>query len=159
IIGRAIFGLHEPARRRDAEDIQVVLDAAADEPAIAVERVGVETGGRAAKAVDDGGAGPVRAAVTAVDIGKNVRCDEVTDTHARSPRILHLDLGDDLLERIVDVAPQAADLTVGEETDHPGRANLPVIADTDGAEPAVAALVIVDAERNARDGGAGERVR
>ena len=39
--GRAIFGLHEPARRRDAEDVQVVLDAAADEPAVAVEAVGV----------------------------------------------------------------------------------------------------------------------
>ena len=38
---RAIFGLHEPARRGDAKDVQVVLDAAADEPAVAVERLSV----------------------------------------------------------------------------------------------------------------------
>src|SRR4030081_1670736 len=33
---RAIFGLHEPAGRLDAEDVQVVLDTAADEPAVAI---------------------------------------------------------------------------------------------------------------------------
>ena len=38
---RAILGLHEPAGRRNAEDVQVVLDTAADEPAIAVERIGM----------------------------------------------------------------------------------------------------------------------
>src|ERR1700732_2248225 len=40
---RAIFGLHEPAGRGDAEDIGVVLDAAADEEAASIERVGVNT--------------------------------------------------------------------------------------------------------------------
>src|SRR3984957_13782361 len=34
---RAIFGLHEPAGSRNAEDIQVVLDAAADEEAVTRE--------------------------------------------------------------------------------------------------------------------------
>src|SRR5450756_1783195 len=40
---RAIFGLHEPAGRRDAEDVQVVFDAAANEEAVTRE------GGRGAE--------------------------------------------------------------------------------------------------------------
>ena len=49
IESRAIFGLHEPAGRADAKDVQIVLHAAADEPAIAVEAVGVGTRGSAGK--------------------------------------------------------------------------------------------------------------
>jgi hypothetical protein len=33
----AILGLHEQARRRDAENVQVVLDAAANKPTAAIE--------------------------------------------------------------------------------------------------------------------------
>src|SRR5580704_2211067 len=36
-VGGAILGLHEPARSRDAEDVQAVLDAATDEPTITIE--------------------------------------------------------------------------------------------------------------------------
>src|SRR4051812_38511303 len=41
--GRTILGLHEPAGRLDAEDVQAVLDATADEPAVAVVAVEVGT--------------------------------------------------------------------------------------------------------------------
>src|SRR6266481_6706192 len=159
IIGRAIFRLHEPAGRRDSEDVQVVLDAAADEPAIAVERVGVETDGSAGKAIEKGAARPVRAAVTAVDIRKNVRGDQVTDTYACGPRILHLDLGGDSVERILEVAPQAAELAVGEDTGDPGAVELPIITETDRTEPAVTALVLMEAERSTRHSVAGKGVR
>src|SRR6266481_1836974 len=159
IIGGTIFSLHEPARRRDAKDVQAVLNTAADEPAIAVERGGVETDGSAAKAIEKGAARPVRAAVTAVDIRKNVRGDQVTDTYARSPRILHLDLGGDLVERILEVAPQAAELAVGKDAGDPAAAELPVIANADGAEPAVTALVLMEAERSTRHSVAGKGVR
>src|SRR4051812_21067699 len=37
IEGRTIFGLHEPARRGDAEKVQAVFDAAADEPTVTME--------------------------------------------------------------------------------------------------------------------------
>jgi hypothetical protein len=159
IVGRAIFRLHEPAGSRDAEDVQVVLDTTADEPAIAVERAGVETDGSAGKAIEKGTARPVRAAVTAVDIRKNVRGDQVTGTYARGPRILHLDPAGDSVERILDVAPQTAELAVSEETDHPARVDLPVIAKTDGAEPAVTTLGLMDAERITRHSVAGKGVR
>src|SRR6266481_2614672 len=159
IVGRAIFRLHEPAGSRDAKDVQAVLDTAADEPAIAVERVGVETDGSAAKAIEKGAARPVRAAVTAVDIRKNVRGDQVTDTYACGPRILHLDLGGDSVERILDVAPQAAELAVGKDAGDPGAVELPIITETDRTEPAVTALVLMEAERSTRHSGAGKGVR
>ena len=36
-VGRPILGLHEPARRRYAEEVQVVLEATANEPTLAIE--------------------------------------------------------------------------------------------------------------------------
>ncbi len=38
-----MLGLHEPARRADAEEVQAVLDAATDEPTVAVVAVEVGT--------------------------------------------------------------------------------------------------------------------
>jgi hypothetical protein len=39
IFGTALALLHEPARSRDSEDVQIVLDTTADEPAITAERI------------------------------------------------------------------------------------------------------------------------
>src|SRR6478609_8479282 len=47
--GRAIFSLHEPAGRLDAEHVQVVLDAATDEPTVAIVTVEMNTGGNASQ--------------------------------------------------------------------------------------------------------------
>src|SRR3954447_10878334 len=67
--GGAIFRLHEPARGRDTEDVQVVLDATANEPAIAIEGVGVEARRRASEHRVESGARPVRTGITTVHIG------------------------------------------------------------------------------------------
>src|SRR3954449_5422359 len=67
--GRAIFGLHEPAGRLDAEHVQVVLDDAADDPAIAVVAVEMDTGGHAGQGHEVGPA-ENRSPVTAGAIGE-----------------------------------------------------------------------------------------
>ena len=90
VAGQTILGLHEPAGRLNAEDVQVVLDAAADEPAVAVEAVGVSPTGTPRKAIQKVGARPVRTAVTAVDVGENVRGDQVADPYTCGPRIFQL---------------------------------------------------------------------
>src|SRR3954447_20839772 len=54
VVGRTIFGLHEPAGSGDAEDVQVVLDAAADEPAVAIVAGGVSADVEAAEIADEG---------------------------------------------------------------------------------------------------------
>src|SRR5437868_9725515 len=72
VIGGAIFGLHEPAGRRDSEDVQVVLDTAADEGAAAVKRIGVGPPRKAAKRVQQSRTRPVGTAITAIHIGEDV---------------------------------------------------------------------------------------
>src|SRR5262245_6850815 len=47
--GSTVFGLHEPAGRSDTEDIQAVLYAAANEPAIAVVAAEVSTDGNSSQ--------------------------------------------------------------------------------------------------------------
>src|SRR5216684_7150577 len=83
IFGHAIFGLHEPARRGDAEDIQGVLHATSQEPAVTIETVGMQTATdwTTGKGADQGCPGPVRAAVASVDIGEHVRRHEVADAY------------------------------------------------------------------------------
>src|SRR4051812_49608693 len=83
--GRTILGLHEPAGRLDAEDVQVVLDAAADEPAIAVVAVEIDTGGHAGQG-HEVGLGEVSAPRTAVDVGENVRNDQPARGGTNGPR-------------------------------------------------------------------------
>ena len=160
-IGRAIFGLHEPAGRVDAEEVQVVLDAAADEPALGVEAVGVQARRGARVGAQQRAAGPVGAGVTAVDVGQNVRSDEIANPRTGCPSRLHLGGADDANgraatehARISDVALQAAERAVAEDAEHPRRAGLPVITGTHRAEPAVATRLGVGADdAGARCGG------
>src|SRR5439155_16788298 len=67
VFGKAILGLHEPAGRVDAEDVQRVLDTAANEPAVTMER----GRGEECRGTGEGGhhvcTGPFRTAVTGVD--------------------------------------------------------------------------------------------
>ena len=95
-------------------------------------------------------------AVTAIHIGEDVRGHQIADPHARRPSILHLYRSSYCIERILNGAPQAAELPVAEDTDDPGRINLPVVAGTDRPEPAVSALLLIDAEGHARERVPGE---
>ena len=42
VVGCTIFGLHEPTGSGEAEDVQVVFDAATEEPAVSIKTVGVK---------------------------------------------------------------------------------------------------------------------
>ena len=83
--------------------------------------------------------------VTAVDVGEDVRSNEIAEANAGGPSCLHLwcdDAGNQAarsVKSIPDVALQAAERAVAEYAEPPSTAELPVIADTDRAEPAVAA--------------------
>src|SRR5207245_5718733 len=113
VIGGAIFGLHEPAGRRDAEDVQVVFDATADKPAVAVERVSVKAGSDA-RQVGQARTRPVRSGVTAVDIGKDVRSDQIAEANAGGPSVLHLDPAGYPENLILEGSTEAAELPVCE---------------------------------------------
>ncbi|MGY4598129.1 hypothetical protein ACVWXL_005875 [Bradyrhizobium sp. GM22.5] len=58
-----------------------------------------------------------------------------------------MDLAGHTVEGILNIAPQAAKLVVGENTEHPVRVELPIVANADGAEPAISALILMEAER------------
>ena len=147
-IGRTIFGLHEPAGSVDSEEVQVVLDAAADEPALGIEAVSVQARRGAGVGAQQGAARPVGPGVTAVDVGQNVRSDQIAKTSTGGPSCVHLGGADEPTAnaRIPDVALQAAERTVAEDTEHPRRAALPIIAGTHGAEPAISARPGVGAD-------------
>jgi hypothetical protein len=66
--GRTIFRLHEPAGSVDPEEVQVVLDATAHEPALGIEAVGVQPHRGAGVGAQQGAARPVRPGVAAVDV-------------------------------------------------------------------------------------------
>src|SRR5262249_33808633 len=93
---------------------------------------------------------PMRPAITTIDIGQNIRSHQVADPHACGPRILQLERRGPTEDRILNGAPQAAELAVAEDADHPGGVDLPVIASTDGPEPAGAALALADGKGHER---------
>src|SRR5207237_6457273 len=76
----------------------------------------------------------------------------------RPPSGLCITPSGSLVDRIMNAAPQAAELAIAEDTDHPGRIDLPVIAGTDGSEPSVATLGLMDAEGCARRCGPGKGI-
>src|SRR5207248_11255486 len=78
------------------------------------------------------------------------RGHQIANPHTRRPSVLLLNPSGQCVERILNGAPQAAELAIAEDTDHPGRIDLPVIAGTDGSEPSVATLGLMDAEGYAR---------
>src|SRR6185437_4641208 len=105
-VGSAVFGLHEPARRGDAEDVQVVLDAATDEhAAVGGEAVGVQARRRAAQR-GQSRARPVRTGPAAVDVGENVRGNQVTEAGADGVGVTELLGAGERGERVGDVAAQ-----------------------------------------------------
>src|SRR5579871_2372664 len=143
--GSTIFGLHEQAGHMDAEDIEAVLDATADKQAVEVKRVGVNCRRQASEG-EFGGARPMRAGVTAVDIRENIRGHQIAEPQAGGVVVLILDRASDLRKRVLNGAPQAAELTVAEHTNNPGVVELPIVASTHCTEPAIAALALPDAE-------------
>src|SRR5690242_3693633 len=94
----------------------------------------------------------VRTGVSTVHIGKYVRSDEVADPHAGRPSVLHLLRARNTSERVLDRTPYAAELVIAENTKNPTRADLPVVATTNGAEPAAAAHALIDGQRRAGEG-------
>ena len=116
---------------------------------LGVEAVGVQAGRRRRLTSPARCCRPVGPGVTAVDVGENVRSDEVANTSTGCPGRLHLRGADDaraMRRRIPDVALQAAERAVAEDAEHPRRAALPIITGTDGAEPAIAARPGVGAD-------------
>src|SRR6185437_5825127 len=154
VVSRTIFGLHEPAGSGDAEDVEVVLYAATDEPALAIEAVGVAAGRKRAEGVEQRRARPVGAGVAGVDVGQHVRRDQIAATHAHRPGVASLQVASNAKGLILDRALHATELAVSEDTGNPARCELPVITGTDRAEPTVAALALIEAE----DLGARDRV-
>src|SRR5262249_15170643 len=78
VISGAIFSLHEPVGAEEAEERQLVLDAAADEPPVLTERLGVKARRQARRGAEQRGAGPVGSTIAAIDIGIDGRSHEVT---------------------------------------------------------------------------------
>src|SRR5258708_876171 len=109
--GRAILGLHEPARRGDAEEVQAVLHAAADEPTVAVEAVGVTTH-RIAANIDQRRARPMRTGVTTIHVGQNIRGYQVADPRTNRPRVLQLYRAAHRVKRVFKSALDAAELAI-----------------------------------------------
>ena len=105
----AVLGLHEQARRREAENIQVVFNATTDEPAIARKR----RRGRKGKAGDrpkQRRTRPVRAGIAAIDIGVDHRRNQKTDARAGGPGIAKFFGPGQIIEAFVDLP--AADMPV-----------------------------------------------
>ena len=153
VVGSAIFGLHEPARRGDAENVQVVFDAATDEhAAVAAEAIGVQARGSAGQ----GGQSrtrPVRAGPARVDVGENVRGRP--DNRGGRRRRRYWSFSVPVRAATVGsaiVAAQAAELAIGQDAEHPAAVELPVVAGADRAEPTVAALARIDGQRRKRRG-------
>ena len=66
---------HEPAWSCNTEDIQIVLDVAAQEPSLGVEAVGVETSRQTGQRTNNRCTRPIGPGVTAIDVRKHIRGD------------------------------------------------------------------------------------
>src|SRR6185312_6523350 len=138
ILGDAVFGLHKPARRLDAEKIQIVLNAAADEPAVAVRLV---DGGHA---VRESRALELAVAVTGVDVGQHVRCDQIAEAGAGGVGGVVLQTARNAVVEVDKIAADVAPLRIAEHADNPCRGELVVITEADGAEVTAATHAGID---------------
>ena len=105
---------------------------------------------RGSSEVGQASAGPLRPGVTAIDVRKDVRSNQIAEANAAGPGVFHLDAAGQAEKLIVDSALQAAELAVAKYAGHPATAELPVIADTDRTEPTVATDALIDRGRNAQ---------
>src|SRR5229473_4122001 len=146
ILGHAIFSFHEPAWAKHAKHVERVFNAAANEPAVAIEAVGVRTERGTCCGIHQGCARPVGTAVAAVDVGENVRRDEVADAHTGSPAGPQLFLTDGEGILVLDRTLDAAELAVTEDAGDPRSPELPVIPTAYRAEITPATLPLFNAE-------------
>jgi hypothetical protein len=86
----------------------------------------------------------LRPGVTAIDVRKNVRSNQITEANAAGPSVFHLDAAGQGGKLIVDGALQAAELAIAKYAGHPASAELPVIADTDRTEPTITTDALID---------------
>jgi putative SOS response-associated peptidase YedK len=89
IESRTVFGLHEPARCRDSENVEIVLDAAANEPPVTVEGRcgGVGGNGRGQECLSS--ARPLRTGVTTIDVGQHIGRNQIPDSRASNTTSPH----------------------------------------------------------------------
>src|SRR5713101_5006183 len=146
ILGHAIFGLHEPAGAKHAKHVERVFNAAAHEPAVTIETFGMRTERGTRSGIDQGCARPVGTAVAAVDVGENVRRDEVADAHTGSPAGPQLFLTDGEGILVLDRTLDAAELAVTEDAGDPRSPELPIITGAYRAEVTPATLPLLNAE-------------
>src|SRR6202012_3542451 len=128
-VGGAVFSLPEPAGRRDTEDVQVVFDAATDEPATTIERR-CRRGKWASQRPGKRRSRPVRLRITSVDVGQDIRSDQITHPCACGPSVLQLYVSGKVVQGVVDRAAKAAEDPIGENTGNPRAVELPVIPGT-----------------------------
>src|SRR6202043_3951977 len=105
----------------------VVLDTTADEGTVAVERTSGERYRSAAKRVHKSGTRPVGTAIAAIHVGEDIWGHQIADPRTCRPGVLQLDRRGPTKDRILNSTLQAAELAVAEDTEHPGRADLPVV--------------------------------
>src|SRR6185437_11723854 len=86
----------------------------------------------------------MRARVTGVHIGQDFRCHQIAEPHASRPRVLELFPPGHVVKRILERAPDAAELAVTENAQTPAVVDLPVVAGAHRAEPARATLTLID---------------
>src|SRR5487761_1898269 len=148
IVGGAVLGLHEQARNINSEDVEIVLDAAADKETVTAEGVR-RSDRRAAKThARKRGTGPLRAGIAAIYVGKHIRGNQVAQPHASRiagpKRLRARQTG----KRIANIATNASELAVGQYAGYPAAVELPVVSGADGPEPAASTIPLTSAEGN-----------
>src|SRR5450432_2811655 len=86
----------------------------------------------------------MRSGIAAVDIGIDIRRNQVAETDARGPSILHLDRAGEEEALILECSAQTAELTVCKDAGYPAAVELPVVAGAYGTEPAVTTHTLID---------------
>src|SRR5689334_23131670 len=119
VLGQTVFGLHEPARRGNTEDVERVLDAAADEPAVTTERGRRKAGEDTCARIPHGRTRPFGAGVTGVDVAQDVRSDQVAQAGAGSITCAEVGIAREERALILNRAGDAAELAIAEDTEHP----------------------------------------
>src|ERR1700738_4668521 len=157
VLGNAIFGLHEPTGSGDAEDIQGVFHAAANEPAITMECWSCRES-PSSPVVQQRRTRKLRKAVSAIDVGQNIRSDEITEPHARScvgPILQRAGNTKGARQWICNRTSYAPELPISENTSDPGSTELPIVTDARRAEKPIATVFMPDRQRRAAGKGRG----
>ena len=139
---------YEPAGSGNAENIQVVLDATTDEPAITLEGTRGRYVGAAGNDERLSGARPLGARVTAINVRQHIRSNKVTGPYACGIARLELFAAFSAEEGIAQRATDVTELTISEHARYPATVELPIITDTNRSEPAATTQTLIAGDRN-----------